>query len=205
MAVDGYYPDLRAFSLAKLKDLLKTIRLIPSQRILREDIDGRFSTIEQTGVKNLEQLQKVLKIKSAVRSFSETTGVPVDYLTILRREVNSYHPKPVTLKDFPCVDPAVIRRLLEIGIKDTMQLFPYVLTPEDRNEFADRNHLKRDVLIESEYDTVEKVAQANHEELYHTLIRVNEQIGLYKGKFGVNDMELWIKTAVQEVPRVIRY
>jgi hypothetical protein len=101
MTTSGYYLDLGKFSLKKLKGLLKSTRLLPSQQILQEKIDERFACLEGNGIENLEQLQKALKTKSAVQSFAEATGLPPDYLTILRREVNSYLPKPVDLKDFP--------------------------------------------------------------------------------------------------------
>ena len=61
MQTSGYYLDLSAFSLEKLKGLFKKTRLLPSQRILQENIDERFACLEQNGIENLEQLQKVLK------------------------------------------------------------------------------------------------------------------------------------------------
>ena len=59
-----YYLDLAAFTLEKLKNLLKTSRLLPSQQILRENIDQRFALLEQNGIENLQQLQTALKTKA---------------------------------------------------------------------------------------------------------------------------------------------
>jgi hypothetical protein len=56
---------------------------------------------------------------------------------VRRREVNSYQPKPINLKDFPGVDPEVIRKLEGIGIKNKKQLFPHVLTRSDRRELGE--------------------------------------------------------------------
>ncbi len=227
MPTPGYSLDLGTFSLAKLKGLLKTARLLPSQQMLQENIDERFACLEQNGIENLEQLRKALKTKSTVQSFAQATGLPMDYLTILRREVNSYQPKPIDLQDFPGVNPDVVRKLRKIGIKNTEQLFPNVLTPEDRREFAKRNQIEPEaileltkltdvartkwvgpkfarLLIETEYDTVEKVANSNCQELYLALVRVNDERGIYKGKFGAEDMRLWVNS-VQDVPRVIQY
>jgi len=228
MTTSGYYLDLRTFSLKKLKDLLKLTRLLPSQQILLEMIDERFACLEGNGIENLEQLQKALKTKSAVQSFAEATGLPPDYLTILRREVNGYLPKPVDFKDFPGVDSDVVRKLHQIGIENTKQLFPQVLTRQARSEFAAQNQIEYEdvleltkltdvtrikwvgpkfarLLIESEYDTVEKIADSNYEELYLALVRVNEETGIYKGKFGIEDMKSWVSMVVQDVPRVIQY
>ena len=98
-----YYLDLSEFSLEKLKTLFEYTRLLPSQQILLVNIDERFACLEQSGIENLQQLQIALKTKSYVQSFALATGLPVDYLTVLRREVNSYQPKPVNLKEFPGV------------------------------------------------------------------------------------------------------
>lgn len=228
MPPPGYYLDLSTFSLAKLKGQLKAAHLLPGQQLLQKNIDERFACLEQNGIENLAQLQTALKTKSAVQSCARATSLPVDYLTILRREVNSYQPKPIDLKDLPGVNPAVVRQLQQLGLKNTAQLFPHVLTRQDRRELAKQTQIGEEdllelarltdvarlkwvgpkfarLLIESEYDTVEKVAQANYEELYLALVRVNEERSIYKGKFGADDLRRWINDVVQDVPRVIQY
>jgi hypothetical protein len=228
MPASGYYIDLNAFTLQRLKSLLKIIRLLPSQQILGEDVDERFACLEQCGFENLQQLQNALKTKSDVQALAKRTGLPVDYLTILRREVNSYQPKPIRLSDFPGVDSGTVRQLDQIGIRNTKQLFPYVLTPDDRSQFSFRNQIEPDILleltkltdvarlkwvgpkfarllVESEYDTVEKIANSDYEALYHALAQVNEEKNIYKGTVGLEDMKHWVNTVVQEVPRVIQY
>jgi hypothetical protein len=228
MPETGYSIDLNKFSLKKLKYNIENTRILPSQQILQEDIDDRFACLEQHGIENLQQLQAVLKTKSKVQSFAEETGLPVDYLTILRREVNSYQPKPIQLKDFPGVDPDVIQKLDQIGIKHTKQLFPYILTREDRCAFAEQNQLADDdileltrltdiarlkwvgpkfakLLIESPYNTVEKIANSDCEALYFTLAEVNKEKEIYKGNIGIEDLKSWIHVVVQDVPQVIQY
>lgn len=147
---------------------------------------------------------------------------------MLRREVNSYQPKPISLKDFPTVTPENACKLDQIGIKNTRQLFPNVLTPKERYEFAQKNQIAYEdileltkltdvarlkwvgpkfaaLLITSPYDTVQKVAGSDYEELYLALLRVNEEQAVYQGKFGLEDLKLWVNGAVQEVPQVIQY
>jgi len=228
MPESRYYLDLSAFNLKKLKNNLINTRLLPSQQILQDDIDERFACLERNGIENLQQLQKALKTKSAVQSFAQETGLPIDYLTILRREVNSYQPKPIKLLDFPGVNPEVIDKLDQIGIKNTKQLFLYVLTRKDRRVFAEGNQIEYEdileftkltdvarlkwvgpkfarLLIESQYDTVEKIANSDYEELYFALVQVNEENGIYKGKFGKEDLKQWVNVVVQDVPQVIQY
>lgn len=228
MSASTYYLDLDIFSLGKLKQLFETTRLLPSQQILQEEIEARFALLAQNGIQNLEQLQKALKTKAKVAAFAQETGLPVDYLTVLRREVNSYQPKPVKLSDFPGVDPDVVRRLEEAGIKNTKQLFEHVQTSAEREQFAAEYQIDPDdlfeltkltdvarlkwvgpkfarLLVDSEYDTVAKVAASDPAALYADLVRTNEERGIYKGKFGINDLESWVTVAVQDVPQVIQY
>ena len=187
----------------------------------------RFTCLEQNGIENLEQLQKALKTKSDVQFYAKTTGLPLDYLTVLRREVNSYQPKPIDFKEFPGVNGDVVRKLSNIGIKNTEHLFPTILTAVDRLEFAERNQIALEelleltkltdvsrarwvgptfarLLIESDYDTVEKIAGADVGELYRDLVRVNQANAIYKGRFGQEDMDLWVNM-VRDVPRVIQF
>ena len=63
----------------------------------------------------------------------------------------------------------------------------------------------RQALIESPYDTAEKVARSDYAELYHSLQRVNEEKDIYKGLIGLKDMQLWVNVYVQDVPLVIQY
>lgn len=220
--------DLGEFRLEKLKGLLKNSRMLPSQQILQEDIDKRFTCLKEHGIENLAQLQKALKSKRDVQSFAEASGVPVNYLTVLRREVNSYQPKPINLKDFPGVQLDVIQKLELVGIKNTKQLFEWVITKEGRKGFANQYQITYEdileltkltdvarmkwvgpkfarLLVESNYDTVEKVASSDYEALYQDLLRTNEEKGIYKGKFGLNDMKLWVMIVIQDVPQVIQY
>ena len=228
MPVVSYHLDLSLFLLEKLKTILKNARLLPSQQILLQNIDERFACLAEMGVVNLQQLQKALKTKSHVASLAQTTGIPVAYLTVLRREVNSYQPKPVRLKDFPDVNSEVVHKLEQIGIKNTKQLFPHILTPPSRQALAQQHQITYEevllftkltdvvrmkwvgpkfarLLIETEYDTVTKIAKANVEELYVALVKVNEEQHIYKANLGREDLELWVNVVVQDVPQVIVY
>jgi hypothetical protein len=228
MRETGYYIDLEAVSLEKLKEQLKSARLLPSQKILGEAVGERIACLQQHGIENLMQLQAALKSKSDNQLLSEATGLSVEYLTILRREVYSNQPKPIALKDFPDVDPDVVQKLLQLGVKNTFQLFPKVLSPNDRIAFSKQHLIDLDALLEltkltdlarlkwvgpkfarllfeSGYDTVEKVAISNYEELYATIMRVNKAKNIYAGRLGLEDMKQWVKFAVQDVPRVIQY
>lgn len=228
METTGYYIDFKTFSLTQLKKQLKTIIMIPSHQILKEKIDERFVCLEHLGIDNLEQLQQLLKSKSHVQSFAKKSGIPVDYLTILRREVNSYQPKPINFKDFPGINPDTIQKLKTMGIKNTQQLFPYVITRDNRIKMADQLDMTYDeileltkltdmarlkwvgpkfarLLVESKYDTVTKIANSNLQEFIQVLNDTNEKTKIYKGNVGNEDLKLWVKYAVPQVPQIIQF
>ena len=51
------------------------------------------------------------------------------------------------------------------------------------------------ILSISGFDTVKKVSMANHDDLYNKITQKNEELKLYKGKIGLNDMKLCIEAA----------
>jgi hypothetical protein len=224
----GYYIDLTTFNLDSLKSRLQHIHLTPSQQILKEDLENRFAILHAQGIHNLQELQTALKNKKALVDFSNVSGLPQDYLTVLRRWVNGYHPKPVKLADLPPVESSAVTRLEAIGIMDTLQLFPRVRTPKARAALAaecgipseeilkltkltDLSRLKwvgpkfAHLLLVSGFDTVEKVSRADGIALYHHLQRVSEEKGVYQGGFSEDDINLWVQHIVCDVPISIVY
>lgn len=218
----GYYIDLSNIPLDELKDKLKSSRLLPSQMILIDDIDRKFETLKAHGMENMFVLQLALKNKDKVNSFSKQTSLPVDYLTVLRREVNSYHPQARKLKDFAVLSSKTKKMLEDMGIKTTPQLYDKVVTKADRNNL--KNELDVDdremlilvklcdvsrlryvnpgfasLLVNSNYDTVEKIKNADFNELYENLMRVNENKKFYKGRINLKDMEFLVND-IKHVP-----
>lgn len=122
----------------------------------------------------------------------------------------------------------MIQKLETIGIKNTLQLFPIILTPEKRKDLAEKQDIEiNDILdltkltdiarlkwvgpkfarlmVETGYDTVEKIAQADGDTLYQAILRTNEEKQIYKGNLGSEDITSWIENVVRDVPRVIEY
>ena len=224
----GYYIDLSTYGLHTLKIRLTHIHLMSSQEILREDMDDRFATLASFGIQNLKQLQTRLKDKKAVAAFAEQSGLPEEYLTVLRRWVNGYQPKPVNLSEFDPVAEEVVQKLSQMGIRNTLQLFPRVRTPDLRMSFAKETGISESeililtkltdlvrmkwvgpkfahLLLASGFDTVEKVASADGIALYNHLKKVGEETGIYKGGFSEDDINLWVQHVVCDVPISISY
>ncbi|MGD9473745.1 MAG: DUF4332 domain-containing protein [Eubacteriaceae bacterium] len=214
----SYYKDLRSISLHDYKTMLMDMNLIKSRLILRENIDERFAIIKNQGINDLEQLTNVLKSKKKKEQFAEISGIDLDYLTVLIREVNSLHPKPNLLKDFPCIDEQVVEGLEAAGYKDTYSIYEVLKDKSKCRKIADKLSLSNDtldliinyadisrirwvnhtfayVLIKVGYDCVEKIANADCNQLYSLIKAANEEEQIYKGRIGLNDIKILIEWA----------
>lgn len=214
----GYYIDLKEISIDEYKDILKTTELIPSWKILEEDIDKNFNILKKNNVRNLDDLLVALKDKTKIQGMSKQTGLTEKYLSVLKRVVNGYRQKPNRIRDFVCIDEGTVIRLENSGIKNTLQLYEKIETKSKRSELskitgistnviltltklADLsrirwvNHTFAYVLLESGYDTTEKVAKADYEKLYRTVKLLNQEREIYNANIGERDMKMIIESA----------
>lgn len=224
---DDYYINLQEYSLKMFKKELKESELLPSRKILKEQIDMKFKILAKNGIENLGNLKDSLKTPKKTKEFAEKSGLPSDYLLILRREVNSYTPQPVNLNKFPEIENDAILKLNEIGIKNTSHLFKKVKIEEDRKELSIETGLNSEIIMEltkltdlsrikwigpifarlffeSGTDTAQKVSDADAKSLYKSLVKINDEKGYTRGKFIESDVELCIKVA-KMVPKAIEY
>lgn len=224
---DNYYIDLEKISLTAYADELAQTELIPSRRIIQEDIPQRFACLARHGVASLADLLNALKTPDKIKAFAEKTGLSEEYLAILKREISSNQPKPVALKDLPGIPAAAVQKLEELGVKNTKQLFDHIKTPDSRQSLAQKTGLTPEVILEltkltdvvrikwvganfarllvdSGCDTVEKVTRADYTRVYNQLMKINEEKQYFKGKFGLNDMKLCV-LAAKSVPLAIQY
>lgn len=223
----GFYIDLKNISIDKYKKILKSADLLPSRKILKANIDDIFDTIKKQEIENVDELRRGLRNKNKLQEFSKKSGISEDYLKILIRVTNSYRQKPNKIKDFPGLSENVILKLEDLGIRNSLQIFDKILTPQSRNEISSQtgiseheisklakltdlsrirwvNHTFAYVLLEAGYDTAEKVAGANFKELYEEVIKLNEERGIYKGHIGLHDMKLCVEVA-KDVSLEIEY
>ncbi len=214
----GYYIDLESISIDQYKETLKAADLLPSWKILEEDIDENLDRIKKHNVSNLDELLSALKDKARLHAFSEQSGLPENYLAVLKRVVNGYRPKPNRIKDFPCIDEDIKGKLEALGLTNTLKLYERILTAEKRNELSDTtgiskheimkltkltdlsrikwvNHTFAWVLLEAGYDTAEKVANADYQELYETVKQLNKERQLFNAHIGARDMKLCVVAA----------
>ena len=138
---DHYHIDLSKYSLKKFKHSLKNRTLIPSRVSLKDDLDARFKILEDQGITNLKELIDALKTKPKIEQFSQETGLTTDYLTLLRREANSYLPNPTRLDKFPGVASEDLEKLAALGIVNTRQLLKVSKTKEQRDQLSQSTHI----------------------------------------------------------------
>lgn len=129
---DNYFIDLKEYDLEQFRRRLESGDVLPGRVILKEKLRERFGILQAMGIENLQDISQALKNKDSTRQFSEKSGLPVDYLIILRREVNSYVPKPFNIGEIPGIDPVNTGRLAEAGIQTTKQLFERAKTRTGR-------------------------------------------------------------------------
>lgn len=223
----GYYTDLNTISLDTYQAKLEKDYVLPSRIILKENTGERFSCFRSKGIKTVLELQQTLKKKEKLLELSLEKCFPEEYLIVLLREINSLQPKPNKLKEFPGISPETVKKLESIGVKDTIGLFDKVKTRIDREKLAKDNQIDNGAMLElakltdlsrirwvgtmfarvlyqAGFDTVEKVAKADYEELYHKIHQLNSEKNLYKGQIGLNDMKLCVQAA-KEVSLEIEY
>jgi len=143
-----YGIDLTGFSLESLQSLLAHGDLLPSHRALRDGLDHHFSVLGAQGIAHVQQLVDTLTTKKAVERFAAQTGIPVDYLTLLRRHVRGYIPNPINLADIPGIDEDVLKRLAEAGINHTKQLFERGRTRTDRSALEAQTGIDAAAMLE---------------------------------------------------------
>jgi len=145
---DLYCIDLEQFSLEQFGHMLETKDILPGRRILLEKMDERFAALALMGIENLADLRAALKSKVKWETFSQESGLSLDYLVILRREVNSYVSKPFDLEKIPGVNPEYVKRLAAVGVKHTSHLFERAMSPADRAALAEQTGVPDDALLE---------------------------------------------------------
>lgn len=226
---DQYHIYLEQLDLEWFQDFLEKSNLLPSEKILKEEHAQRFAILEEMGIKHLQDLTRALSTKKKLERFAQESGLPQEYLVILRRRANLYTPRPVPLKKMIGIDPEPIERLAAVGVKNTKQLFERARSKQDRAELSELANVPADVMLElvkladlvraayvgpvyariiyeTGLDTLEKLAECPPEELLTRMHVVNEEKKLTKSALptSVEEIVLFLEI-VKMIPKVIEY
>ncbi|MBA4384097.1 MAG: hypothetical protein C0410_05120 [Anaerolinea sp.] len=212
------YSRPETVSLDDLRTRIKTTDLVPSRAALLGDIDGIFERISHKGIQTWADLQKAIKNPKHMEVFSTETGIDLEYLVLLRREVEGYSPKPFNLKDIDWAPQEAINKLIENGITNSDSLFSKLREISLRKDFADKigidletmNYLVNlaslcrvqwvsptagRMLIEADYETCQKLASTDKGELFTAMDRVNKKGKYFNGTIGARDINRIIDAA----------
>jgi hypothetical protein len=143
-----YSIDLTKISLSEFKEILLSIDLLPSRKILLDNLDAVIKRIENKGVKNLAELHQLLKNKD-ISSLSSELLVTKGYLTVLKREVNSYKSKPVPLEKLEIFLPEELGELELYGIKNTKDFYEACCKVSNRKALSEKTGIDENEILEA--------------------------------------------------------
>lgn len=215
-----YYLDDYSTDLDAVRERLQSTDLIPSQEPLLDGLAEKLTSITRAGVTSLADLRGALKTEKSLASLSNSSGVDVGYLQLLRRVINGYFPKPRPLKDIDWLGVDVVNSLKKIGITNTRQLFDAAsagVTGLASRAGIDRQEAKElfaisdlcriqwvspsfaRVLVAAGVTNAAEVAKADSEALFDAIETANLDAKFYKGKVGLRDINRLV-TAATYVP-----
>lgn len=214
----AYHLDAEKISLDDLRKRIEATDLVPSRASLLDELGLKMKAFEKQGVTTLAQLRNELKTAKRLEALAKTTGVDVQYLTLLRREIESWFPKPPLLKDFDWLPQSEVAKLKRDGIRDSAALYEATDSKSKRTAlakstgvdvatletFAQLVDLTRvqwtsptaaRMLLEAGCTASAKLAKMDADELCQALARVNTGNRFFKGKIGLRDVKRLIHAA----------
>jgi predicted flap endonuclease-1-like 5' DNA nuclease len=142
-----YSTNLEKISLDECQEILLSIELLPSRKILLEGLSTLIKKLKQKGIHNLAELQKLLKNKKRYKELAEELTVSVEYLTVLNREINSYVSKPVPLSRLEVFSDSELEKLEGAGLKSTRNLYERGLTHADRSTLSEKISIPQEKIV----------------------------------------------------------
>lgn len=214
----AYHIDAENIGLDDLQKRIGKTDLVPSRISLLDGLETKLQTLEQQGITTLARLRYECKTAKRREALSEVTGIDLQYLVLLRREVEGYFPKPAALKAFDWLPKEEITRLEENGMRNVAALYEAASSAKSRTELAGSTGVDATVLealiqladltrvqwvsptaarmlVEAGYDSAAMVAAADSEDLYQALVRVNEGNRFFKGTIGLRDIKRLVQAA----------
>jgi len=146
--MEKYTLDPFAFSLEKFYEITRSRKMIPSRVPLKENMEEQFQLLENQGIENLGLLISALDSKDKIMNMVSATGIPENYLVLLKREAGSYLAKPVPLSDLLGVPFEFTEVLKSRSIKNTRDFFEAVQTSGQRKEMSETTGIPENRLQE---------------------------------------------------------
>ena len=214
----SFYINADKISLSVLRRKIEETDLVPSRTTLLDNLEINFDKLKKSNISNLSDLRREMKTSRKIELLSKSSGVDYDYLTLLRREIEGYFPKPQKLQSFGILDAKIIHQLEADNLKNSVLLYEAINTPEKRSALAKSHQidiqliesmyslvnltrirwvspLAARMLISAEYDSPKKIANANYNDLHASLDTANKENKFFKGTIGMRDIKRLINAA----------
>lgn len=208
----SFYPDSSNVTLSSLQKRLEETDLVPSRISLLNNIRDNFNKLKAAGLLSLADLRRELKNIKNISSFSKKCGIDTEYLTLLRREIEGYFPKSLPLSDFDWLPKKELAKLEKEGFVNSASLYEVVESTKKRVEISKSLGIELQfieqlyslinltriqwvspvfarLLVAAGYDNAKKVSEAEAEQLYVAIDKVNKENQFFKGKIGLRDIK----------------
>lgn len=214
----SYYIDAEKITLDELQKRIEETDLVPSRSSLLENIKDNFAVLKKNGYVTFADLRRDLKNSKNIPAISKKTEISSEYLTLLRREIESYFPKAFPTRSFDWLPKKEIEKIEKQGYKNTALLFDVLNSSKKRKEISNDLGIETQIidalsrlvdltriqwispvaarmLISAGYNDARSVAKANAEKMCNELDKVNKENNYFKGKIGFRDIKRLIKAA----------
>jgi hypothetical protein len=214
----AYHLDAEKINLEDLQKRIEATDLVPSRTSLLDGLGLKMKSLEKQGIVTLADLRNELKTAKRMETLAKSTGIGAEYLTLLRREVEGWFPKPSPLKDFDWLPKSEIAKLERNGFHDAAKLYEAADNKSKRTAlvkstdvdiatletFAQLVDLTRvqwvsptaaRMLLEAGCNASSKLAKSDADELYEALAQANTGNRFFKGKIGLRDIRRLILAA----------
>jgi len=214
----AYHLDAEKISLDDLQKRIESTDLVPSRASLLDELGTKMKALEKQGIVTLANLRNELKTAKRLETLAKSTGIGTQYLTLLRREIEGWFPKPFPLKAFDGLPKGEIAKLERNGIRDSAALYEatdskskrtalantagmHIATLETLAQLVDLTRVQwtsptaARMLLEAGCTGSAKLAKMDADELCEALARVNAGNKFFKGRIGLRDVKRLIHAA----------
>ena len=144
----SYHMDAEKISLDDLRKRIETTDLVPSRTSLLSELDSKIGILKGHNVGTLADLRAEMKTSKRLETLSEATGIDKNYLVLLRREIESYFPKPFLLKKLDWFSVAEIEKLEKKGIRNTADFYKAFIDANNRDELVESTKAESGIIDE---------------------------------------------------------
>lgn len=189
----SYHINDSTISLDDLLIRLETTDLVPSRVALLDGLNDKLSKLKNLGINTLLNLRIALKTPKKMEDLVQSTGIDKEFFILLRREIESYFPKPYPLYVFTWLPPEDILKLEKAGIKDSSQFYEFSEGAKNQGEQMGEFRITADsyyqisclcdlvrmqwtsplaarMFLDAGYDSVAKIATADPDTLCKNLL-----------------------------------